>query len=118
MDIHEQIKEVRKAKGLSQQDMADKMEINRVQYNRIETGKSEVTISNLKRIAKALDIDIVDFFRKDVSFDINSSDKTLIEKIKLLEQLDDSIKTSIYTFIDTAIANKKFRDNLSSLLAS
>ena len=72
----------------------------------------------LKRIAEAFDVDIVEFFSKDISFDISTKDKTLVEKIKLLEELDDTLKSSIYTFIDTAIANKKFRDNLSNLLAS
>jgi Helix-turn-helix len=42
MDIAEQIKKIRKEQGLSQQDVADKLSMNRVQYNRIETGKSDL----------------------------------------------------------------------------
>jgi transcriptional regulator with XRE-family HTH domain len=51
MDIAEQIKKIRKEKGLSQQDVADKLSMNRVQYNRIETGKSDPTMNIFQRIA-------------------------------------------------------------------
>jgi transcriptional regulator with XRE-family HTH domain len=116
MNIPEKIKQIRKAKKMSQQEVADKMEMHRVQYTRIETGKAEPTISTLEKIAKALDVEMSDFFKEDDSFDINSKDKTLIEKVRLLEQLDDKNRTSIYTLIDTAINNKKLRDSLSSAL--
>ena len=118
MNISEKIKKVRKAKKLSQQEVADRMQMNRVQYTRIETGKTEPTIPTLERIAKALEVELTDFFKNDDSFDINTKDKTLIEKIRLIENLDENQKKSIYTFIDTAIANKRFKDNLSDLLVS
>jgi len=40
MDIAEQIKKIRKEKGFSQQEVADKLSMNRVQYNRIDTVKA------------------------------------------------------------------------------
>ncbi len=45
MNIAEQIKKIRKENGFSQQEVADMLSMNRVQYNRIETGKSDPTIN-------------------------------------------------------------------------
>jgi transcriptional regulator with XRE-family HTH domain len=43
MNIPTAIKKFRKDKALSQQQVADAIKMNRVQYTRIETGKAEVT---------------------------------------------------------------------------
>jgi len=45
LDIAEQIKKIRKEKGLSQQDVADKLSKGRVQYNRIETDICNLTMN-------------------------------------------------------------------------
>ena len=46
----------------------------------------------------------------------NSYDKTLMEKLRLLDSLDDVEKKSIYNLIDSLISKKKLKDNLSNLL--
>lgn len=117
LNISEKIKTIRKTKGLSQQDVADKLFMNRVQYTRIETGKSEPTVTILSKIADALSVDMLDFFKDDNAFDINSYEKSIVEKIQLIEQLDDKQKNSIFTFIDTAISNKRMKDNLQAMVA-
>jgi|SRR5690606_32129932 len=117
MNIGERIKAVRKTKDVSQQDVADRIGINRVQYNRIETGKSEPTVPVLERIAEALEVNVVDFFNDDNIIEVNSYDKSIAEKVKLIEQLDDTQKKSIFNFIDTAIANKRLKDTLNNALS-
>jgi transcriptional regulator with XRE-family HTH domain len=117
MDISEQIKKVRKNKGLSQQEIADKLAMNRVQYNRIETGKSDPTMNILQRIANVLDIDVVDFFEaKNNGIEINAVNEPLLQKARLLEELDDVQKSSICNMIDIAIANKRLKEALSNAM--
>jgi transcriptional regulator with XRE-family HTH domain len=107
MDIAEQIKKIRKGKGLSQQDVADKLSMNRVQYNRIETGKSDPTMNVLQRIANVLDINVVEFFEaKNNGTEVHTVNEPLLQKLRLLEELDEVQKNSICNMIDTAIANK------------
>lgn len=43
--IAEQLKKIRKEKGLSQKEVADKLSMNWVEYNRIETGKGDPTMN-------------------------------------------------------------------------
>ncbi|CAM4195913.1 MULTISPECIES: helix-turn-helix domain-containing protein [Flavobacterium] len=117
MDIAEQIKKIRKEKGFSQQDVADKLSMNRVQYNRIETGKSDPTMNILQRIADVLEIEVVQFFEaKKNNKEIHSIDEPTLQRAKLLDELDEIQKSSICTMIDTAIANKRLKEALSNAM--
>lgn len=61
------IKETRIKKGLSQEELAEKIEISSRQMQRIERDESKTKISTLKKIIKELDIsdeDIIEFMRK------------------------------------------------------
>jgi len=117
MDVAEQIKKIRKEKGFSQQELADKLSMNRVQYNRIETGKSDPTMNILQRIATVLEIDMVQFFEaKNNEQDIHTINEPLLQKVKLLDELDEVQKKSICNIIDTAIANKRMKQALSNAM--
>lgn len=118
MDITEQIKRIRKEKGLSQQEVADKLSMNRVQYNRIETGKSDPTMNILQRIANVLDINVVEFFEaKNNNTEVHTVNEPLLQKVRLLEELDELQKNSICNMIDTAIANKRLKEALSNAMS-
>jgi transcriptional regulator with XRE-family HTH domain len=118
MDIAEQIKKIRKEKGLSQQDVADKLSMNMVQYNRIETGKSGPTMNILQRIANVLDINVVEFFEANNNdTEVHTVNEPLLQKVRLLEELDEVQKNSICNMIDTAIANKRLKQALSNAMS-
>ena len=51
------IREIRISKNISQEDLASDCEVDYSQINRMELGKVNFSISNLFRIAKALDVD-------------------------------------------------------------
>ncbi len=52
------LKELRKAAGLTQQDMAEKLEIKQQSYARYENDKSEPSLETLVKIASVLDTSI------------------------------------------------------------
>ena len=119
MNIAEQIKRIRKEKGLSQQEVADKLSMNRVQYNRIETGKSDPTMNILQRIANVLDINAVGFFEaKNNGTEVHAVNEPLLQKVRLLEELDEIQKNSICIMIDTAIANKRLKQAFNDVYAA
>jgi hypothetical protein len=41
----------------------------------------------------------------------------LLQKVKLLDELDDLQRNSIYVLIDTAIANKRLKEALSNAMS-
>jgi len=51
--------EYRKAKGLTQKQMADKIGIGQVAYSQIETEKTELTLSRLISISRVLEVNAV-----------------------------------------------------------
>ena len=67
MDFGSKIQMLRKSKGISQETLAAILKINRNNLSRIETGKSEPTLSIIKNI--------VDYFNVDVAslMDINNN---------------------------------------------
>ena len=48
----------------------------------------------------------MDFFKED-NAEVHSYDKNILEKVKLIEQLDEPQQKSLFNFIDTAISNKR-----------
>ena len=56
--IGQRIAELRNAKGMTQQDVADKTGLLRQHISRIEAGKYSVGFDTLQAIAEALDADI------------------------------------------------------------
>ncbi|AWM14195.1 XRE family transcriptional regulator [Flavobacterium sediminis] len=110
------LKRVREAKGLSQKELAGLLDMPQPQYSRIENGKTDPSFTVVYRIANALNVSLSELFNADEIFsDVNAYDKTLIEKLKLLDSLNDDEKKSIYTLIDSLITKKKLKDNLQNL---
>jgi transcriptional regulator with XRE-family HTH domain len=117
--LKDTLKRVREAKGLSQKELAGSINMAQAQYSRIENGKTDPSFSVVVKIAEALGLSLSDFFRADDIFnDTNSHDKTLVEKLQLLDSLDDDEKKSIYTLIDSLVSKKKLKDNLQNLVNS
>ena len=58
------LKRWRAVRGLSQQGLADKSGVGYASIARIETGRQDPTVGMLSRLAEALGIRLVDFFRE------------------------------------------------------
>ena len=116
MNVDEKIKTFRTNKGLSQKEVAVSIGIDQAQYSRIESGKVEPTLSSLEKIAEALGIEVAELFSKQQPTDINSYDKNVVEKLQLLDQLEETEKKSIFNIIDMAISKKRLKDRLTNAL--
>lgn len=57
------IKEVLKQRGLKQNDLADRLGINRVSLCRLLSDKNDMRVSTIKKIADAIGCDVADFFK-------------------------------------------------------
>jgi transcriptional regulator with XRE-family HTH domain len=117
MQLGNNIKKIREAKGLSQKEVALSCKMDTGHYSRIENDKSDPALSSLTKIAKALGVSLADLFSADEVFkDVNCIDKTLMEKISLIDSLDKKEKQAFFTMLDALVAKKKLKDNLSNVL--
>ena len=66
-----QIKEAIKQRGLKQNDLADRLGINRVSLSRLLSDKNDMRISTIKKIADAIGCDVAEFFTKTDKADHN-----------------------------------------------
>jgi transcriptional regulator with XRE-family HTH domain len=60
----EELKRVRRSKGLTQQDLAELAGVSQYTITEIETGRREARPSTLRKLAKALDVEVADLFRE------------------------------------------------------
>ena len=80
------IKEIRESRGLNQEQLAEKLDMESRHISRIETGKSFTTLENIDKIAKALNVDINTFF----AFQHKKNKNILIKEIdSYLEAAND-----------------------------
>ncbi len=117
MDLALRIKQLRTLRKLSQKEVALEININQGQYSRIESGKVEPTLASLKKIAKVFEVSVSELLSEEQELD-KEINVPLLEKVKLIDQLDEKEKNSILTIIDMAIAKQRFKDSLKGLLAS
>ncbi len=117
MDIAKKIKQIREAKGMTAKEVISSVDMGAAMYSRIETGKTEPSLSTLEKIAKALGVTLSDFFTPDDKMaDVNSYDGSLMEKVKAIEALNDEEKKTVFSIVDAFVGKKKLKDALSGVL--
>jgi transcriptional regulator with XRE-family HTH domain len=56
------VRKLRKEKGLSQEDLSYRANLHRTYIGMIERAEKNITLTNIEKIAKALDVDIKKLF--------------------------------------------------------
>ena len=66
MRVGLRIKELRAELGMSQEAFAYSIEMSRTYFAEVETGKRNVPIENIDRIARGLGVSLKEFFNSDL----------------------------------------------------
>ena len=116
MELGDYIKRIREAKDLSQKEVAMACKMDMGNYSRIENSKTDPSFSTVVKIAKALDVDLPELFNVDKDYkDVNTYDKTLIDKLNLIEELDKKEKQAFFVVLDTFVNKKRLKDALNKM---
>lgn len=83
MNTGEKIRQIRLAKGYSQENLADMLGISTTAYGDIERNKTELTVLRASKIAKTLNISILDLLDIDLQPVGFSMEKLHLENEKL-----------------------------------
>ena len=117
MNIGEQIKKIRTAKNLSQKEVALALEMDQAQFSRIENGKTDPAFSTIEKVARALGVGLAELVNTDNVFEeVNSYDKSVIEKMALVDQLEEKEKSAFFSILDALVSKKRLKDSLSNAL--
>jgi transcriptional regulator with XRE-family HTH domain len=101
MQIAGHVREIRRARHLSQLQLAESMKVPRTYISKIEMGKAIPTLGSLERLANALGVDVSQLVRdsrsrRDEEVAAILSDPLLAEIAALLPHLDQLHRTLIY----------------------
>ncbi|MCO6174433.1 helix-turn-helix domain-containing protein [Flavobacterium sp. NRK F10] len=61
--IGKRIQELRELQNLSQQDFAAKINYDKSNMSRLESGKTNMTVTTLEKVSKALNVELVELFK-------------------------------------------------------
>ena len=61
----DRVRELRKIRGMSQEDLAEKAELHRTYIGMIERAEKNITLINIEKIANAFEMDLKQLFNYD-----------------------------------------------------
>jgi len=100
---------------MTQKEISANSNVPQGQYSRIENGKVEPSVSTLEKLAAVFEVSISEFFMTSHTTE-EVTNLPLLEKIKLIDQLEEEEKNALLKMIDIAISKKRMKDNLSNML--
>ena len=115
MTFAERLKQLRKKRGLSQNELAEAIEVHFTQVSRYERGETKPNAEAMAKLARALDT-TVDFLMSGASDDIVQSaglDKEIISKFKLVQEMNLEDKKTVLSLLDAFIAKQKIQGFLN-----
>ena len=112
LQIGIKIKEIRTKKGLLQKQVAEAAGLHPANYNKMEKGEREPSVDALNRIAKLFNItvDQIINYEGEIPQEVTVEDKSILERMKLIEQLDEDDKKALFRIIDGMLTKSKFKD--------
>ena len=113
------IKEIRSKKGLLQKDVAVAAGLHPANYNKMEKGEREPSIEALSKIATlfGMTVDQIINYEGDLPKEVTIEDKSVVERMKLIDQLEEEDKQAVFRIIDGMITKAKFKDFFQQQLA-
>ena len=112
MEVYKNIKSIRLEKGLKQIEVANYIGVDKSAYSKIEKGLRGVTIEELLKMSQLFNMttDQIINFDGAIPEEVVIEDKTVTEQMRLIQQLDEDDKQTIFKLIDKMLTYKKFKD--------
>jgi transcriptional regulator with XRE-family HTH domain len=112
LQVAAQVREIRRARHLSQRQLAGRMQVPRTYISKIENGKAIPTLGSLERLAVALEVDMSQLVRdsrsrRDEEVAAILADPLLAEIATLLPHLDSLHRTLIYGSLRDMVTDRR-----------
>jgi transcriptional regulator with XRE-family HTH domain len=112
LQVAGQVREIRRARHLSQRQLAGRMQVPRTYISKIENGKAIPTLGSLERLASVLEVNVCQLVRdsrsrREEEVAAIMADPFLAEIANLLPQLDSLHRTLIYGAVRDAATGRR-----------
>jgi transcriptional regulator with XRE-family HTH domain len=112
IDVARAVRDIRHSRGMSQRQLAGRMQVPRTYISKIENGKAMPTLSSLERLAAALEVDICALLRdarsrRQAETNAILSDPFLAEIAALTPQLDGFQKSMFLNHVREMASGRK-----------
>jgi transcriptional regulator with XRE-family HTH domain len=96
----ERLRAIRKSKGLTQEELAEKGEINFKYYGAIERGEVNITLKTIAGLAKILDVKINELFAFDLLLQQKEKTEIIARITQILKRGDKDQIKRLKIFLD------------------
>ncbi len=112
MNLSDNIKTIREEKGLKQIEVATHIGVDKSAYSKIEKGLRALTVEELYKMAQLFNLTTHQIINHDGQLpkEVVIEDKTAVEQMRLIQQLEEEDRQTIFKLIDKMLTNKKFKD--------
>lgn len=112
MSLADNIKTIREEKNFKQIEVANHIGVDKSAYSKIEKGLRSLTVDELQKMAQLFNLttDQIINYNGEMPKEVFIEDKSVIEQMRLIQQLDEEDKQTIFRLIDKMLTNKKFKD--------
>lgn len=120
MSLANNIKAIREEKGLKQIEVASHIGVDKSGYSKIEKGTRNLTVEELQKMAGlfSMTTDQIIHFDGGIPTEVVLEDKSIIEQMKLIQQLAEDDKLIIFKMIEKLITTQKFKDFFNKNVAT
>ena len=112
MSVGRIIKKIREDKGFMQKEVSSYLAIGNSNYNKLENSHRDLSIDELQKLTKLFNLTADQILNYDniIPEDVTIEDKPDLEKINLINQLEEEDKQTVFKIVDTMLTKKKFKD--------
>ena len=103
--LGERIRELRKKRGLTQEQFAELIEVEQKHVSRIELGKSFPTLERLEKISQALRVPLRDIFDFVHLADLHTRSAGIEDMMKQLDEENQKIAYKVFSGIVHSLRN-------------
>ena len=114
-DFAENLKKCRVQRGMSQEELAKKINIHPVQFSRYERGHSVPSIEVVQKIADAMEVSIdqLVYGDQDNKAEQSISDRELLSMFKKIQLLSERQKETVKDFLSSYILKTELKQKLA-----
>jgi transcriptional regulator with XRE-family HTH domain len=120
MSIGDNIKHLREERGMTQQQIAELVNMHRSNYSKVESGQRELSIKALSKIAKYFNVTLDELVNGNGTLpeEVKIEDNNTLEQVKLIQELNEDDRSMVFKMIETFVTKKKFKEFFNKNVAA